>query len=143
MRWAFAEGYDDLAAFAAAHDIDGDFGARIEVADDLPEVAIGFDGLQRFLVDADDDVPCFDAGVGGGLAGFDAADDHAAAVVDFESLGLGGGEFLHVDAEEAARDFTLGEEQVGDALGGVGGDGEADALVAPGVAGDHGVDADD
>src|SRR5262249_39126783 len=89
-----------------------------------------------------DYVAGLDAGLVGGGAGLDLGDDDAAAV-DFLGLGFGGRQLFHVNAEEAASDFPLGQEEVGDALGGVGGDGEADALVASRLGGDHGVDADD
>ena len=127
-------------ALAVAEDFDGHGRAGLGFARGEPEAATVNNGL---AVVFEHDVAVLEAGLVGGASWHDVADERAAGILEFEFFGQRGGDVLDHDAQVAAGDATVAYEAVHDVAGEVGGDGEADALVAAGAAEDGGVDADE
>ena len=78
-----------------------------------------------------------------GPSGIDAGDERAARFFEAEAAGDVVIERLDRDADPAARDAAAAQQLLHDAVGGVGGNGEADADIAAGRREDGAVHADD
>ena len=127
-------------ALPVAQDENGDLLSGLGPGDGVLEVGGSFDG---FAVQFKEDVADLEAGLVGGSALKDLADEGPLPAAEFHGVGHFGGEFLDGDAEPAADDFALFADAAHDLAGQVDGNGEPDAHVSAGPAGDGGVDADD
>ncbi|MFM1943697.1 MAG: hypothetical protein RI897_2679 [Verrucomicrobiota bacterium] len=125
---------------AVAHERDFDFGARGSLAYEVTEAVIIADWL---VIDCSDDVAALDAGGFGGAIAGDFGDEGAEVIFEAERFGEVGGEVLDIDPEEAAAHFACIDDLVEDGADEVGWDGEADAVVAAGLAEDGGIDSDE
>src|SRR6185312_5526702 len=121
-------------------DVDVDLRPRRHVADAARDIGTVGD---RYVVDLADDVARLEAGLVGGAALLDAADDGAVRIRQVEALGQRLVETLDADAKTAMVDLAVLLQLLRDVLGNVCGNRERQSHEAAGTAVDLRIDADE
>ena len=136
---ALIQRHFDIDRFSVAQQAQFDFGPRLGGGD--PRAQFG-KTVQRFAVQANDDVAGFDPRFGGSGVWQHFTDEGAALNVEVHRLGDIGAHFHAFNAQQAALDFAKLNELVGEGFRHVARDGEADADAAAARRQDRGVDPD-